>query len=157
MRKSTSLKVRKSPSVLEQLQLGHLYNSEHGIHLGDKLWKKQYCSSLHMYKKLCAKSGAILEGILEWDGSFDEFSNETSACLPFFLSNSLETIEKELIHSAKNHYFMKRHRYTIKLVGQSASSDISVLQNVQSYSPECNITFQKYTAMKMDEFLDLYP
>ena len=36
-------------------------------------------------------------------------------------------------------------------------SDISGIQDVQSYSPEYNVTFQKYTAMTMNDFLDLHP
>ena len=36
-------------------------------------------------------------------------------------------------------------------------SDISGIQDVQSYSPEYNVTFQKFTAMTMNEFLDLHP
>ena len=58
--------LRDWPSAREQLHLGQLYNSEHGIHLGDTLWKNQHSSSLNVYKKLGAKSGAILEDILEW-------------------------------------------------------------------------------------------
>ena len=109
-----------------------------------------------MHKKLDANSGAILEDILEWDRSFDEFSNEVYAHLPLFLSTNLGTIGKELVCSAKNHYSMKKHRYGMRLLDQSSSSDFSGIQDVQSYSPECNITFQKYTAMTMDEVLDLY-
>ena len=92
------------PSAVEQLHFGQIYNSEKGIHLGDKLWKNQQYSALNVYKKLVAKSGAILENILKRDGSFDEFSNEISARFPLFLHNSLETIEKKLVHAAKNHY-----------------------------------------------------
>ena len=33
--------LREWPSDAEQLCLGQLYNSEHGIHLGDKLWNNQ--------------------------------------------------------------------------------------------------------------------
>ena len=36
-------------------------------------------------------------------------------------------------------------------------SDISGIQDGQSYSPEYNITFHKYTAMALIELLDLYP
>jgi hypothetical protein len=45
----------------------------------------------------------------------------------------------------------------MKLVDQPLSGDISGIQDVKSYSPEYDITFQKYTAMTMNEFLDLYP
>jgi hypothetical protein len=53
------------PSAVEQLRLGQLYNSEHGIHLGKKLWNNQHCSARNVYKTLGAKSGAILEEILD--------------------------------------------------------------------------------------------
>ena len=33
--------LREWPSAMKQLRLGQLYNSEQGIHLGDKLWKNQ--------------------------------------------------------------------------------------------------------------------
>ena len=88
---------------------GQIYNSEHGIHLGDKLWKNQQYSALKVYDSLCANSGEILENILEWEGSFDEFSNETAVKLPNFPSSNLDTIEKELIRSAKNHNVVNKH------------------------------------------------
>ena len=89
---------------MEQLHLGQFDNSEHGIHMGDKLWRNQQCSVLNVYKKLGAKSGEILENILEWDQSFDKFSNEISEQLPIFPSSNLDTIEKELMLSAKSHH-----------------------------------------------------
>ena len=55
------------PSAREQLHLGHIYNSEHGIQLGDTLWENQNYSSLKVYERLRAKSGEILESILEWE------------------------------------------------------------------------------------------
>ena len=79
----------------KQLHLGQIYDYEHGIHSGDKLWRKQHCSALNVYKRLGAKSGEILENILEWDGSFDEFSNEISERLPIFSSTNLDTIFKK--------------------------------------------------------------
>ena len=45
----------------------------------------------------------------------------------------------------------------MKLLDQPLMSDISGIQDVQSYSPEYNITFHKYTAMALIKFLDLYP
>ena len=81
-------------SAMEQLHLGQLYNCEHGIHMGEKLWRNQQCSTFNGYKKLDAKSGEILENILEWDGSFDEFSNKISEWLPIFPKSDLYTIEK---------------------------------------------------------------
>ena len=32
--------------------LGNLYNSEHGIYLGDKLWNNQQYNALNVYKNL---------------------------------------------------------------------------------------------------------
>ena len=45
----------------------------------------------------------------------------------------------------------------ITLLEQTITSDISGIQDVQSYSPEHNVTFQKFTAMTMNDFLDLHP
>ena len=61
------------PSARKQLHMENVYNSEHGIHLGDKLWKNQQYNALKVYDSLCANSGDILENILEWEESFDEF------------------------------------------------------------------------------------
>ena len=148
--------LREWPSAMEQLHLGKLYNSEQGIHLGDKFCKNQQYRTLNVYKKLAigAKSGSILEEFMEWEGSFDELTKKVSGHSPLFLSNDLDAIEKELVRSAESHYSMKKHRYIMKLLDQSMSSDIFGIQDVQSYSPGYNITCQKYTAMKMDEFLD---
>ena len=44
------------PSAREQLPLGRIYNSEHSIHLEDKLWKKQHYSALNVYERFGAKS-----------------------------------------------------------------------------------------------------
>ena len=70
------------PSSKKQLHMENVYNSEHGIHLGDKLWKNQQYNTLKVYDSLCSFSGVILELILEWEGSFEEFSNETVGKLP---------------------------------------------------------------------------
>ena len=99
----------------------------------------------------------MLEEILEWDGSFDEISNAISAHTPYFHSTNLEIIEKELSVSAKEHHSKNKHRSIMKILDHQSPSDISGKQDVQSFSPECNITAPKYTAMKMDDFLDLYP
>ena len=96
------------PLARELLHLEKIYNSEHGIHLGDKLWKKQQYNALKVYDSLCANSGDILENILEWEGSFDEFSNEIAEKLPIFPSDNLDTIEKELVW--KSHYALNKHR-----------------------------------------------
>ena len=144
-------------SATEQLRLGNIYNSELGICLGDKLWNNQQYSALNVYKKLGEQSGAVLEEILEWDGSFDEFSNAISTHIPYFHSINLETIEEALIVSAKEHHSKNKHRSIMKILDHQTPSDISGKQDVQLLSPEYNITTPKYAAMKMDDFLDLYP
>ena len=53
------------PSAREQLKLENMYNSESGIHLGDKLWTNQQFNALKVYKNIDSKSGDILEKILE--------------------------------------------------------------------------------------------
>ena len=88
-----------------------------------------------MYQTLGGCFRAMLEEILEWDGSFDEFSKETSARTPFFRSTSLETIEKELIVSAKEYHSMNKHRSIMKILDRSTPSDMYGAQDVQSYSP----------------------
>ena len=98
-----------------------------------------------------------LENILEWNGSFDEFADDIHAQIPLFLSSDLDTIEKELIRSAKGHHSAKKNRYIMNLLEQPIETDISGLQDSQSLSPECTITSQKYVVMRMDEFLDSYP
>ena len=40
-----------------------------------------------VYEKIGANLGEILEKILEWDGTLDEFSMETSTHFPNFSSN----------------------------------------------------------------------
>ena len=192
------------PSARKQLHMENVYNSEHGIHLGDKLWKNQQYNTLKVYDSLCSVSGVILENILEWVESVDKFSNETTEKLSFYPSSNLDTIEKELKRSAENHNGTNKHRYIVKLLESSnttgiqelnscgpefamhfetISSDIAGIQDSQSYRPGNTITAeatpsgitgkldsqsylpirnstsesQKYKAMTMDEFLDLYP
>ena len=160
-------------SAREQLHMEHIYNPEFGIHMGEKFQKNQHCYTLNVYKKLDEKSGEILDDILEWEGSFDKFTSETSTRLPISPASNLDKIEKELIQSAKSHHFTKKHRYIMKLLNQSelsdiagnqdvqsftpewtitlqtASRDIAGIKDSQSYSPECAITLQKYKAMTM--------
>ena len=69
-------------SAREQLHLEHIYNPEFGTHMGEKFRKNQHCYTLNVYKKLDEKSGEILDDILEWEGSFDKFTNEISTRLP---------------------------------------------------------------------------
>ena len=127
--------LRDWPSATEQLHLGNLNNSELGIHLGDKLWNLQQYSALNVYKILDTTSGAILEEILEWDGSFDEISNAISARTPFFHSTTMGTVEKELIVSAKENHSMNLHRNIIKILDRSTPSDMYCAQDTQSYRP----------------------
>ena len=51
----------------------------------------------------------------------------------------------------------KKHRYLMVLLDQPFRSDSSGTQDVQSSSPEHYVTFQKFTAMTMNDFLDLHP
>ena len=103
------------PSGREQLKLENRYDPESGKHLGDKLWTNQQFNALKVYKNIEAKSGDILEKILEREGTLDVFSTETSSLFPIFSANNLDAIEKELQSSAKNHFDSKKHRYVIKL------------------------------------------
>ena len=96
------------PSAREQLKLENMYDPKSGIHLGDKLWTNQQFSALKVYKSIDAKSGDILEKILEREGTLDVFSTETSSLFPIFSANNLDAIEKELQRSAQNHYNSKR-------------------------------------------------
>ena len=78
---------------------------------------------------------------MEWDGSLDEFSIELSTHFPLFSDNNLDSIEKEMLRSAKAYFSSKKHCYVMKLLDQPLRGDISGIQNVQSYSPEYNIIF----------------
>ena len=80
--------------------------------------------------------------MLELDGSFDEISNAIYAHTPYFHSTNLETIEKELSVSEKEHH---------------SKTSIAVLWKFWIVQHQKYITTPKYTAMKMDDFLDLYP
>ena len=115
------------------------YNSEHGIHLGDKLWKNQQHNTLKVYDSLCVYSGDILENILEWEVSFDKFSDETVDISPIFPSSNLDTIEKELIRSARSHNGINKHCYIVNLLKLSNTSGI---QELKSCSPEFTSTLK---------------
>ena len=134
-----------------------MYDPKSGIHLGDKLWTNQQFSALKIDKSINAKSGDILEKILEREGTLDVFSTETSSLFPIFSANNLDAVEKELQRSAQNHYNSKGHRYTIKLLKQASNNDIFGIQDEQSSSPEYTIMLPKYKAMTLFEFLDIYP
>ena len=95
------------PAAREQLKLESMHNSELGIHLGQKLRINQQFNALNVYKNISAMSEGFLEKILEWNGSLDEFSMDLSTHFPLFSGNNLDSIEKELLQSAKTHYDMK--------------------------------------------------
>ena len=57
----------------------------------------------------------------------------------------------------KTHFGSKKPRDVMKPLDQPLRGDISGIQDVQSYSPEYNINFQKYKKMTVNEFLDLFP
>ena len=124
------------PSASEHLKLENMYDPELGIHLRHKLWTNQQYSALKVYENIDSKSGAILKNILEWDGTLDEFSTETSTLFPIFSVNNLDSIEKEMQRSAKNHFDSKKNRYVINLLKQASRSDISGIQDEKSSSPE---------------------
>ena len=134
-----------------------MYDPELGLNLEQKFITNQQFHALKVYEKIGANSGDCLEKILEWDGTLDEFSMEISTHFPSFASNNLDVIEKELRRTAHTHFLSKKHRYLITLLEQTITSDIAGIQDVQSYSPEHNVTFQKFTAMTMNDFLDLHP
>ena len=94
------------PSAREQLKLENRYDPKLGIHFGDKLWTNQQVSALKVYKSIDAKSGDILEKILEREGTLDVFSTETSSLFPIFSSNSLDEIQKELQRSVFTLYIL---------------------------------------------------
>ena len=78
----------------------------------------QHYHTLSVYNKLDVETETILENILEWDGSFDEFADDIYAQIPLFLSSNLDTIERELIRSAKEHHSAKKNRYIMNLLEQ---------------------------------------
>ena len=156
-RRHTSTVLSEWPSAREQLKLEKMYNPELGVDLEQKFITNQQFHALKVYEKIGAESGYCLEKFLEWDGTLDEFSMETSTHFPNFESNNLDVIEKELRRTAHTHFLSKKHRYLITLLEQTITSDISGIQDVQSYSPEQYVTFQKFSAMTMNDFLDLHP
>ena len=72
--------------------------------LKQKLIANQQFHALKVYAKIGAEAGYCLEKFLEWDGTLDEFSMETSTHFPSFESNNLDVIEKELRRTAQNHF-----------------------------------------------------
>ena len=78
--------------------------------LEQKFIANQQFHALKVYEKIGTESGHCLEKFLEWDGTLDEFSMETSTHFPNFLSNNLDAIEKELRRIANTHSPPKKHR-----------------------------------------------
>ena len=109
----------------KQLKLENMYNPELGIYLRQKLRINQQFNSLNVYDNIGATSGASLEKILEWNGSLDEFSIELSPHFQLFSGNNPNSIEKELLRSAKTHFGSKKHRDMMKLLDQPLLGDIS--------------------------------
>ena len=64
--------------------LGQIYNSEHNIHLGDKLWRKQHYSALNVYERRGAKSVKILENILDCLTNSQTKQLKSYQSLPFY-------------------------------------------------------------------------
>ena len=149
--------LREWPSAREQLRSGQLQASEHGINLGENLLANQQYHALSVYNKLSTQTGTILENILEWDGSFDQFANDIYSRIPLFLSSDLDTIENELKRSAKEHHSTKKNCYIMNLLEQMNESVISGSEDLQPSSLECTGTAQKYIGTSMDEFFDSHP
>ena len=90
-------------------------------------------NSIHWkaYEKIGANSGEILEKILEWDGTLDEFSMETSTHFPNFSSNKRLTfratiwtrLKKELRRIAHTHFPSKKHRYRMILLDRTLDGE----------------------------------
>ena len=77
-------------------------------------------------------------GLSSWDKLWNNQQYGASDICPhsiFFHSTSLETIEKELIISAKEYHSMNKHRSIMKILDRSTPSDMHGAQDVQSYSP----------------------
>ena len=68
-----------------------------------------------------------------------KFSNEAVGKLPIFPSSNLDTLEKELIWSAKSHNGTNKHRYIVNLL---KSSDTAGIQELKSCGPEFTLTFE---------------
>ena len=108
-------------------------------------------------KTLAVETETILESIPEWDGSFDELTDDLHTQIPLIISCNWGTIEKELMCSTKEHHSVKKNRCIMNLLGQTTESEISGYEDSQPSSLERKITSQKYMAMSMDEFLDSHP
>ena len=118
------------------------------MHLGQKLRLHQLFNVLNMYENIGATSGAILEKILEWDGSLDEFSIELSTHFPLFSGNNPNSIEKELRRSAKTHFGTKKHRDMMKLLDQPLEGDISGITGCTILQSRVQYQFSKKYSTK---------
>ena len=131
------------PATRVQLRLENIYDPKSGINLGDKFWTNQQFSALKVYNNLDTSTEDILEKILEREGTLDLFSTRISALFTVFSSNSLDEIEKEQEHSARDHSISKEHRYQIQLLKQGTFGCITDLWDEMSSSTEYNFMFQK--------------
>ena len=107
-----------------------MYNPELGLDLKQKLIANQQFHALKVYEKIGAKSGYCLEKFLEWDGTLDEFSMETSTHFQTFRvtnlnvsSNNLDATEKELHRIAHTHFPSKKHRYRMILLDRTLDGE----------------------------------
>ena len=71
-----------------------MYNPELGLDLEQKLFTNQQFHAVKVYEKIGAESGDCFEKILEWDGTLDEFSMETSTHFPIFSTTTCNQLKK---------------------------------------------------------------
>ena len=144
------------PSSREQLRLENMYNPELGLNLELKFITNQQFHALDVYEKIGTESGDCLEKIMEWDGTLDVFSAEISTHYPNFESNNLDIIENELRRTAQSHFLANKHRYLMTLLEQNFTSDILGIRDVQSHSPTQSVTSRKFSAMTLNDFLNIH-
>ena len=102
----------------------------------------QQYHTLSVYNKLSTETETILESILEWEGSFNEFVKDMYSRIPLFPSSDLDTIEKELKRLAQEHHSTKRNRYILKLLQLINERNIYSYEDFQPSSLECTVTSQ---------------
>jgi len=95
-------------STRGHFHLGQIYNSEHSIHLGDKLWKKQHYSALNVYERFSAKSVKFWKTFWFVWRILERNSWKVTDLFP---STNLDIIEKELMRSTKSYHALNKHRY----------------------------------------------
>ena len=64
-----------------------------------------------MYTKSLVLNLESLDDILEWDRSFDEFSNDITSRLPIFSASDLDMIEKELANAVCQKSSLKKNTW----------------------------------------------